>query len=1546
MAINIPIKTSGGAQAVDDLTKVGNAGRTALDRINQGTAPASAGLYAMNAASHELKNGLSTAGSEGLVFRERIGGMTVYLREQFKGLAEVMTAFFAAEKFGEFAKGAIEDAARFNELGIALDTLGKNTGYSSQYMNSLVGSMESMGISSVDARQQIAKMMESNIDLSKAIDLTTVAQNASIITGEGVKNTLDEIDIALQSGETRTLKHMGLNVDFAASEKSLADSLGVTVKQLSQQEIVGARVNAVMEASKNIAGTMAAAWDDPIQVMNRARKAFKNLTEEAAQAFQPSFIAGANAFAEAVDFSAKHIDDLVNGVKSLTAAVGTFVGIGVVSYLGQWAVGWYDVAVALNAGRAANIAAAEAQQAAAAVAADAAIAHETLAAAVLTEAKAYQADLTEMAIYGPARAAANIAVSEAAAAQAAAATAVTAASANQVIAADAVAAASARAGAGVGIFTAAAGGLKTALTGLWTLMGGWVGVVAAAVGGLYYFRDSEVEVMGKTVEMRDLYAAAWQYMKDTTTTVVGVIAGAFSPVTNAMSSMISSLKDDWNGFLSWAKDHPAILSIVTSATSILGKTWDTLTSLPGQIVDKIGSAFVSTASEIKLAREESEKFSDVWNKLLFSPHVPMAAQPSFSMIPDQPAAASPFVRPVDPAQENAALKETLSLEKELASLRSQESLLAAGQDPAQHQKLAALQQELLYNKELVKASQQQKDEWIQQAMAVDTLVEKVKVMKDTQSVNLNTAQLNLENDAMRGDANTVLFLSAAKDKLKLATMGVKDSIAQENIDAKTANDIAMESNYLIKDRQASVDDVAKINASMIIDDQARADAQLAIEDQLWQDKMAAMDKGSADYKAALAAHNADMLTKQTVINTADWTADVKQMDSIFKTGFEGMLTGAKGSWGTMVTNLRDTFKTQLVDQLYKMFANQFVMQIVASVVGITGSAVSGAAQAAGTSITTSAITSAGSSAAGSQIASHGISGAVGTSFGGYGGAAVGALGGAYAGYEAGGVRGAAIGTVAGYAGGAALTAGGAALAAGWGTAASAGAAWAGAASALAAIPVYGWVALAALAIFGSGSKQPSNFTALSSANLPAGTTTTLHGDSPNATTQAGATNLAQMAISLSQMITAATGATETLTSVYTQVGQRDRIAIDAGVPVSSAFNASNPNYKAYAPTDMAGAVQGLAQTLIGGLSGVSETIKTQLESVVGKIDFTNAQQASSDFGFAVSLLTGKLVDAGKPISQMQSSIDALKASFAASTAQATRLGLSTQVVADAQAAALKALTDGFNTSIQDQILAITDPMAAALKTEATSAAARLQEAIDGGANLVAVEQLTALERDQIIQKYAGQSTSALSTTAKSILDFVHQLTGTTSSPLATQTSLANAKDYYQTTLAKAQGGDTVAQSAVTQAFKDFIDLDQQMYASSSQYFTDFNSGIASLKMLANSLNVQGGTTSSGYTAAQQSAIDAINATVNYKAPTAPNVPTPSAPDKATAQSVTAAVNTADNTAKMVTQLNDVGAQLTRQTAITKDLTTQVASLQQTIAAQQTSLDRLTHRRRA
>ena len=89
-------------------------------------------------------------------------------------------------------------------------------------------------------------------------------------------------------------------------------------------------------------------------------------------------------------------------------------------------------------------------------------------------------------------------------------------------------------------------------------------------------------------------------------------------------------------------------------------------------------------------------------------------------------------------------------------------------------------------------------------------------------------------------------------------------------------------------------------------------------------KQKAREKAEVDTQIAIGKIQEEYINQQ-----------VQKYDQIFSQGFADMLNRGKDGWKAFAQSLRTTFKTQVADQLYKMFARPFVVQVVTAMMGGT-----------------------------------------------------------------------------------------------------------------------------------------------------------------------------------------------------------------------------------------------------------------------------------------------------------------------------------------------------------------------------------------------------------------------------------------------------------------------------------------------------------------------------------------------------------------------------------------------------------------------------------
>jgi hypothetical protein len=205
-------------------------------------------------------------------------------------------------------------------------------------------------------------------------------------------------------------------------------------------------------------------------------------------------------------------------------------------------------------------------------------------------------------------------------------------------------------------------------------------------------------------------------------------------------------------------------------------------------------------------------------------------------------------------------------------------------------------------------------------------------------------------------------------------------------------------------------------------------------------------------------------------------------------------------------------------------------------------------------------------------------------------------------------------------------------------------------------------------------------------------------------------------------------------------------------------------------------------------------------------------------GFETEAIAGRdalvrqLLESGpepEAVSESAKALAALAATLAVVRENASTLAVTEAEIAAAEAAARQELRRGFEDGIARQMLAIVDPVAAALAEFDRAAAARLEEARLLGADLVAVERLTMLQRQQVIEQ-AGAGARA------SLRRFHDDLTFGSLSGAAPLASLEGLRASF---LAAAAQGDL---GRIETLGRDLVTASRQAFASAAPFQSDLD----------------------------------------------------------------------------------------------------------------------------
>jgi len=234
--------------------------------------------------------------------------------------------------------------------------------------------------------------------------------------------------------------------------------------------------------------------------------------------------------------------------------------------------------------------------------------------------------------------------------------------------------------------------------------------------------------------------------------------------------------------------------------------------------------------------------------------------------------------------------------------------------------------------------------------------------------------------------------------------------------------------------------------------------------------------------------------------------------------------------------------------------------------------------------------------------------------------------------------------------------------------------------------------------------------------------------------------------------------------------------------------------------------------LVRIIDAVSEnTVASGLLNQIGR-DPGNIDQLVGEAGRIIELIN-MFGEQGEPLNDAEVALQAITEQFRELSDVAVDLGFSVEEVNERLAKATQKLTTDFNTSITDQILAIEEPLIFALESVERVAKDRLANAVTLGADLVDVERLNALERQQVLDRFAADFMSANA----SLLSVLTSLKTTSAGGLSLGSQINNSESVFNQLLSDARS-DPSARSSLASFLPGFIDLKREQLGSSAEFF--------------------------------------------------------------------------------------------------------------------------------
>ena len=244
--------------------------------------------------SRELKKGkadLETFGNQGKKTSADIQKGSAGVTKGFGAMAsaiKTVVAAYATLKLASYVKESAMLAARYETLGMVLSVVGENAGYTADQMEAVAKSLQKSGISMIESRSVLTKMVQAQIDLNDATKLARIAQDAAVIGNINSSEAFDRMIHGIQAGMPLILRNIGIQVDFEEGYKRTAKALNTTTDALNAQQKMQSRADTVMLQGAKIAGTYEAAMTTAGKQITSFPRYLEDFKVRFGEAFNPS----------------------------------------------------------------------------------------------------------------------------------------------------------------------------------------------------------------------------------------------------------------------------------------------------------------------------------------------------------------------------------------------------------------------------------------------------------------------------------------------------------------------------------------------------------------------------------------------------------------------------------------------------------------------------------------------------------------------------------------------------------------------------------------------------------------------------------------------------------------------------------------------------------------------------------------------------------------------------------------------------------------------------------------------------------------------------------------------------------------------------------------------------------------------------------------------------------------------------------------------------------------------------------------------------------
>ena len=186
---------------------------------------------------------------------------------------------------GKLMTESIKLRTEIDSLNQSIKATGDVSGYSDTELDKFTESLKEQGLTTKESLTGLQALLQTQLDLNQSSNLLTVAQDASIIKGQKVADTYQQLIAATAGFNSKQLQAMGIYVNFEAQFEKAALATNRQVQYLSEAEKRQIALNAVIEAGTQISSV----YEDSQDSLSRTLRALPGYYEEIRAALGAAF---------------------------------------------------------------------------------------------------------------------------------------------------------------------------------------------------------------------------------------------------------------------------------------------------------------------------------------------------------------------------------------------------------------------------------------------------------------------------------------------------------------------------------------------------------------------------------------------------------------------------------------------------------------------------------------------------------------------------------------------------------------------------------------------------------------------------------------------------------------------------------------------------------------------------------------------------------------------------------------------------------------------------------------------------------------------------------------------------------------------------------------------------------------------------------------------------------------------------------------------------------------------------------------------------------